>query len=153
MFRYFSFDWGTLASCGPGPACSMAIHTAHTSRVPASKLLWRNGFICIFSMGEKKRKWQSEAQRTDSHKKTKGFLLSLTWHSGSSWGKRLTRLHSLTLEGKVKKKKKKRGQWGVGGRGEQLLETVRSLSRLRPFFLKKRKPGLELQISLPLINA
>lgn len=104
-------------------------------------------------MGEKKRKWQSEAQRTDSHKKTKGFLLSLTWHSGSSWGKRLTRLHSLTLEGKVKKKKKKRGQWGVGGRGEQLLETVRSLSRLRPFFLKKRKPGLELQISLPLINA
>ena len=65
-------------------------------------------------MGEKKRKWQSEAQRTDSHKKTKGFLLSLTWHSGSSWGKRLTRLHSLTLEGKVKKKEKKRP---VGGRG------------------------------------
>ena len=42
---------------------------------------------------------------------------------------------------------------GVGAHGEQLLETVRSLSRLRPFFLKKRKPGLELQISLPLINA
>lgn len=41
----------------------------------------------------------------------------------------------------------------MGAHGEQLLETVRSLSRLRPFFLKKRKLGLELQISLPLINA
>lgn len=42
---------------------------------------------------------------------------------------------------------------GGGALGEQLSETVRSLSRLRPFFLKKRKPGLELQISLPLIKA
>lgn len=150
MFRYFSFDWGTLASCGPGPTCSMAIQTAHTSRVPASKLLWRNGFICIFSMGEKKRKWQPEAQRTDSHKKTKGFLLHGT--PGAA-GEEIHQAPQSNFGGKSLKKKKKRRWWGVGGHGEQLLETVRSLSRLRPFFLKKRKPGLELQISLPLINA
>ena len=66
-------------------------------------------------MGEKKRKWQPEAQRTDSHKKTKGFLLHGT--PGAA-GEEIHQAPQSNYGGKSLKKKKKtlvggRGAWGA----------------------------------------